>query len=293
VGISTPRQRFRCIDRFVLTVAANSMGRLSAGGSLVEFVVAMHGNKRLARLATAWPAPAAVSGIAAVCIGALGDPSQGLALSVTGAAASLVLARVEMRRLRNQVGRLEFQLAEARNQKGLLDPETGLGTLAALRIDWNRQLARYQRHGERFSVAVIDVHPTGGPEIPDPELLCAATDRLRTLTRIEDTIYRLAPGRLAVLLSGAATDGADAFLERAAPLLRVLELEPGGEPIAVTVSTDVVDWREGLGPFPEHRLLWDDSVHETATRIFKRWSGQRPAKERTPVEPAEPIEPAA
>jgi GGDEF domain-containing protein len=222
-------------------------------------------------LVTAWPAPAAIGGVIALAVSFAGDGAQGLQVALAGAAASLLLARIELSRTRDELEDLRAQLDNALTQDGFLDIDTGLGTLAMLRVDWARQLARYQRRGERFSIALIDVREAGVAGDAGPDVIAAAAERLSALTRTEDTVYRIAPGRLAVLLAGSDSEGASAFIERALPMLETLQIDGFGEPVAVNVQGEAVDWREGAGSFPEHRLLWNAEAAETAARLLDGW----------------------
>jgi GGDEF domain-containing protein len=222
--------------------------------------------------------PAAASGLFALAAAAAGEPDGGLALALAGAAASIVLARVEMQRQRYERDDLRLQLENALSHDGFRDIECGIGTLSALRVEWARQLARYQRRGERFSAVVFDVYAFGSEAEPGPEVMRAAVEQLQSLVRTEDSIFRVLPCRLAVVLSGSDQAGARAFIQRTIPLLGILEVEGEDRPVAVTVNGDVIDWREGVNEFPEHRFLWDETEDEANTRIFRRWSGQRSAR---------------
>jgi GGDEF domain-containing protein len=225
-----------------------------------------------------WPAPATASGVIATALAWAGEPSGGLAIGLAGAAASIMLARVELRRTRVEIEDLRLELAEAMTHDGFLDVETGLGTLATLRLDWARQLARYQRRGERFSVAVFDVRETGKQADVGGDVLRAAAGVLRSIARTEDSVYRIGRSRLAVLLAGSNVEGATAFISRATALLATVEVEGRDEPASLDVASDIVDCREGVAPFPEHRLLWDVEDGDMAARMLRRWSGQRRSK---------------
>lgn len=226
-----------------------------------------------------WPFPAVAGGLAALVIAGAGEPVRAMNIGMTGAAASIVLAWNELRRAHLENTDLRTHLQHAMNHDGFRDAETGVGTLAALRIDWARQVARLQRRGERFSVALFDIHALGEVTPPPPALIRAGADALRSIVRTEDTLYRLSPARIAVLLPGSDFPGAVAFIERARAALCPLVIDGAGEPVAIALDADVVDWREGVESFPESRIMFDTDDASTSDRIFLRFSAQRASRD--------------
>ncbi|MGD9933663.1 MAG: GGDEF domain-containing protein [Dehalococcoidia bacterium] len=230
-----------------------------------------------------WPFPAVAGGIAALVIAASGEPDRAMSIGLTGAAASIALAWGELRRAAAENLDLRTHLEHAMNHDGFRDTETSLGTLAALRIDWARQIARLQRRGERFSVALFDLHELGETAPPPPALMRAGGQALRSIARTEDTLYRLSPERIAVLLPGSDFPGAVAFIERARAALCPLPMDGSSAPLEISFDADIVDWREGVDSFPEARIMFDADGAAASDKIFLRFSAQRPSREEAEV----------
>ncbi len=235
--------------------------------------------RALTRTILHWPFPAAAGGTAATIMAVAGEPDRAMSIGLTGAAASILLAWYELRRAACETTELRTHLQHAMNHDGFRDAETGLGTLAALRIDWARQVARLQRRGERFSVALFDIHELGEIQPPPPAIMRGGGQALRSIARTEDTLYRLSPERIAVLLPGSDFPGAVAFIERARAELSPLKLEDAVEPLDISLDADVVDWREGVESFPEARIMFDTATAATSDKIFLRFSAQRASTE--------------
>lgn len=234
----------------------------------------MQRHTHLIRRAFSWPLPSVAGSILAVVVSAAGQPEQAATFGLTGCAASIVLAWGALRRAQAEISDLQEHLEHAMNHGGFRDAETGLGTLAALRLDWARQVARLQRRGERFSLAVYDLREEGGA--PDAAFMRAAGALLRSSARTEDTLYRLSLERIGVLLPGSDVQGAAAFIERVRTAMDALALGDGEKGAGVTIETDVVSWREGVDTFPEARILFmGEDEYADANRMFHRLSHQR------------------
>ncbi len=223
-------------------------------------------------------APAIAGGAGCVALVQEGHEAAGLVLALGGTLCSLGLTWGDRLRGREAIRDRDAQLQAALTGGGFQDAESGLGTLARLEVEWMRQLARFQRRGERFSLVVLDFK-TDRPEVAPAEFLRAAGSKVELVARSEDTFYRLADRRIGVLLSGSDYTGAVAFVLRARHDIVSVTL-PSGEVLPVRFEADIVDWREGLEHFPAERVTAEDLLHFTP-RMFTRWASQRASADET------------
>ena len=99
------------------------------------------------------------------------------------------------------------------------DALTGVMNRRSFEVDATREVGRVERHGGRFSVAMIDVdglkavNDTLGHNAGDSRLQGLGT-ALRGCIRREDTAYRLGGDEFAVLLPGASPEQAERVMTR-------------------------------------------------------------------------------
>ena len=220
-------------------------------------------------------APGIASGVACVTLLFLQYTSIGLGVALWGMSMSFALAWRSHVRLREKLVERDTRLAAALGSGGFLDAETGLATIARLRVDWLSELARFQRRGERFSLAIFGVREAGAGSLDPVTLLTVSGAEIGALARSEDTVYRVGARRIGVLLAGSDYPGAIAFVLRVKERLSLLTLADG-RVLPLQVEADIVDWREGLERFPEERIT-AENIPNFGPRIFSRWMRQKPA----------------
>ncbi len=213
------------------------------------------------------------------------EPIGGAAAAVTGGAISFWMSHLRLRRLRSTVDRQAAELDEIVSAGGFRDPETGLGTAETLRAEWDRQLARYQRRGERFALAVLTIEDR---ELPGPipaAVAIGVAAELDALIRAEDQLYRLDNNVFGVLLTGSEREGAEYFFERVRKEMRVIDCGPLLEARPVAIQTSIIEWHdrpEGYGYTTTRGTRWiaDGPVKEVPDRMIDRWAGQRASARR-------------
>jgi diguanylate cyclase (GGDEF)-like protein len=149
------------------------------------------------------------------------------------------------------------QLEEA----ALFDALTGVLNRRAFERDLRRELGRATRHGDPFSLVVIDldglkaVNDTEGHAAGDARLRALA-EALRDSVRREDSAYRLGGDEFTVLLPGATAEQAEAVMERVAE----------SSPAPFT-------W--GVGSWPDDGFGADALVEAADKRLYERRARRR------------------
>jgi GGDEF domain-containing protein len=235
----------------------------------------MRAFERLKGLAKAPHTPSAAAAVGA-CVAAGGWLASAEAIAVGGMAAgwglALILQAMALRRSAGQLAERDAALVHALAQDGFRDPDTGLGSPALLRVEWARQLARYQRHGEVFSLALLDIEEQGRSQLRASVLRAVAATMLAT-TRREDSLYRLGPARIGALLTTADYAGAMAFIERATEWCACVDRDDQAVPIGITGQ--VVGISEGMEPAVLIERTGDQLGESWRRRLMARFAGQR------------------
>ena len=137
----------------------------------------------------------------------------------------------------------------------------------SLELEWERLKARWHRHGEPFSLALIDLGDALRPQADLPATVMAkALAAIDEARRTEDCAFQLDERTAAVLLAGSSTVGGWAFVER---LRRVL----GNEPFAHEQGASYVDVRVGIAEWSIKSAGLTELI-EAAYRARKDFSGQ-------------------
>lgn len=213
------------------------------------------------------------------------EPLAGAAVAVVGGTLSCWMSHLRVRLLRTTVATQAAELEEIVTAGGFRDPETGLGTAETLRTEWDRQLARYQRRGERFALAVLTVEDSEQPGPIPATVATGVAAQLDALIRAEDQLYRLDNNVFGVLLTGSERDGAEYFLERVRKEMRLVDCGPGLEARPVSVQTSIIEWHDrpdGYGYSTTRGTRWvaDGPVKEVPGSMLVRWAGQRSSARR-------------
>lgn len=221
-------------------------------------------------------APLGIAVLLAVLF-AIGTPwSFDVAVPITALQAALILrmrlqrrsAAAFSRHWRDKALRLEQQFLHAKERAEVMqDWETGLRNHRQLEAEWRKQVARYHRRRETFTLVVLDVHPARGTaSVLSPAAARAAAEVLENITRAEDSVYRLGGSRFAVLLVASRAEGAAAFVDRARLALTLVpDVERFGH---LRVSAGYAEWP------PEHRSLDEMLTVAEADEPNDRYPGQ-------------------
>ncbi len=125
-------------------------------------------------------------------------------------------AEAEARKWQERANTFMHELACFREQIDYQDPETGVGSTRQFEVEFIKQVARFRRRGEPFTVALLQFRdPTHADEPLDAPVIIAAAHRLAETARVEDSLCRVARRGFAVLLAGSGSDGASAYIQRA------------------------------------------------------------------------------
>ncbi|HEY4410192.1 MAG TPA: GGDEF domain-containing protein [Acidimicrobiia bacterium] len=135
----------------------------------------------------------------------------------TWARLQMTLDRAMTRAARRALAQLE--------RAACFDSLTGVMNRRSFEVDVTRELGRVARHGGRFSLVMLDldglkaVNDSLGHNAGDARLQALGT-ALRSMTRREDTAYRIGGDEFAVLLPGASPDQARRVMARVADAAR-------------------------------------------------------------------------
>ena len=238
-----------------------------------------HGNQLLLPSLTVLGASVVASGLSAV------QPQLAVAVAVLGAVFAVWRAVLLVRGLGEVVTAQSAEINGLRGAGILRDPVTLLGNAEMLRAEWDRQRARYQRRGERFSLAVVNVSDQTQPGPITPAIAKSIAEEMNGLVRAEDQIYRVSENAFAVLLIGSDRDGAEYFLERARKQLRTVDSGPGIEPHPIEIQTQILEWHDQIDGYrvtTTRGTSWvaDGPVEDVPERMILRWAGQRASSRR-------------
>jgi GGDEF domain-containing protein len=168
--------------------------------------------------------------------------------------------------------------AEAAN--AFVDPETGLGNQAFLDVLWSKEVSRFGRAGVPFSLAVIDVRTAADPRAPlPPGVMAAVAERVHESVRGHDTLVRLSPWKLAVLLPQANVDGARSFFARVRDGVQGRPIVTGGGH-QLRVAGGSASWSLRMGSLADLARAADTDLHRYAASLLyqsKEWEGSQDA----------------
>ncbi len=139
----------------------------------------------------------------------------------------------------SEIKKLEFQLRE----QATIDPLTGAFNRRHLESYWKREMARYRRQEEAFSMILLDidhfktVNDAHGHDVGD-EVLVSLGRLLRSEVRSTDVVYRLGGEEFLVLCENTELDGARRLAELLRDQLRQRAMPFPGR---VTASFGVVE----------------------------------------------------
>jgi diguanylate cyclase (GGDEF)-like protein len=153
----------------------------------------------------------------------------------------------------------QVRLMDELRRTAQTDALTGVANRRCFEANIQRESARCARHGEPFSVALVDidrfksVNDCMGHHVGDG-VLVIVTDRILRCLRESDLLSRLGGDEFAILLPRIGAKGAMEAAERIRAAVAVNAMDAGGAPLRTTVSVGVAtydgfeeaDWAELL-----------------------------------------------
>jgi diguanylate cyclase (GGDEF)-like protein len=156
----------------------------------------------------------------------------------------LEAAEVEARKWQERANTFMAELSCYRDQVDYQDPETGVGSTRQFEVEFIKQVARFRRRGEPFSLALLQVRDPDHPDdLLDTAVIVAAAHRLAETARVEDSLCRVARRGFAVLLDGADARGAEAYVSRARHRFEDVPVVVSGRRIELSLSAGVTEYK--------------------------------------------------
>lgn len=157
--------------------------------------------------------------------------------------------RMDLKTTKRELGELHEvalrwrAMAKELSDAATTDLELSLGNERQLFLDWSRSVARFQRHTEPFSLAILEVGDALNHDRPlSLAVLSKVAQSIVDSARAEDSVCRLGPQTLGVLLAGAEEAGADAFVARVRLALGA-PIRDGKRDVFLAVSGGVGEWK--------------------------------------------------
>ncbi len=162
----------------------------------------------------------------------------------------------ELASYKDQVESRESRAAQA----AVTDPETGLGTLGKLDIEFVRHVAESARKNEPFSVVLFQLRDGANPEKPlSPELIAAASQQLVRISGI-DGVCRVARRGFAAILD-ADQARAGVFVERAQARFALAPIVANGHSTSILLSGGVAQFDGRMGQAREMLTVAARDLH--------------------------------
>ena len=177
-------------------------------------------------------------------------------------------AEAEAKKWQDRANTFMHELACFKEQVAYQDPETGVGSARQFEVDFIKQVARYRRRSEPFAVALLQVRdPRHGDAAVDPAVVVAAAHRLAETARVEDSLCRVARRGFAVLLAGADSAGAAAYLERARQRFVDAPVVISGTRIDLSVTGGVAQYSEEIQGVQEFLAVAAQDLHTSQRMV--------------------------
>ena len=149
----------------------------------------------------------------------------------------LELSEAEAKKWQERANTFMSELSHFKEQVDYQDPETGVGSTRQFEVEFIKQVARFRRRNEPFTVALLQVRDPEHPDaMLDAPVIAAAAHRLAETARVEDALCRVARRGFAVLLAGADREGAEVYIHRARERFEDVPVVVGGKRIPLTLS---------------------------------------------------------
>mgnify|MGYP000913352621 CR=1 FL=1 len=159
----------------------------------------------------------------------------------------LVKSQASVARWKRRARSAENDLQELKSRALFEDPATGLGNQNQLDVDCGKLVGRQRRHGEPFSLGILEVEnvfrPTDGLS---PAALNAASQVILNASRLEDSVCRLGDRTFGVLLAQADVAGANVFLERVRAMISSHPWKDGNAMVYLSVTGGIAQWTDEM-----------------------------------------------
>lgn len=144
---------------------------------------------------------------------------------------------VEARKWQERANTFMNELSCFRDQIDYQDPETGVGSTRQFEVEFIKQVARYRRRGETFSVVILQARDPRRPDdLLEPDIIVSAAHRLAQTARVEDTLCRVARRGFAVMLAGSDARGAHVYIDRARKRFEEGPIVVNGKRVLLTIA---------------------------------------------------------
>ncbi len=162
----------------------------------------------------------------------------------------------ELSSYKDQVESRESRAAQA----AATDPETGLGTLARLDVDFVRHAAESARSDEPFSVVLFQLRDAAHPDTAlAPEVIAAAAQQLVRISGVEG-VCRVARRGFAAMLD-ADQARATVFVERAQARFAQAPVVVNGRAVNISLSAGVAQFDGRMGQAREMLTMAARDLH--------------------------------
>ena len=146
---------------------------------------------------------------------------------------------------------LAKELDRLKNEAPFVDPDTGVGNLHQLDMQFVKLLGRWRRSGEPFALALMalsDPHAEG-EELPAKAVSHLARILMET-ARVEDSVCRASQNEFAILLANSTLEGGAAFLERARNNIAREPIRTGEGSRFFRSAAGIVQWTDDCPSLP-------------------------------------------
>ena len=186
------------------------------------------------------------------------------------------LAEAEARKWQERANTFMHELACFRETIDYEDPETGVGSTRQFEVEFIKQVARFRRGGQPFTVALLQFRDPGHADEPlDTPIIIAAAHRLAETARVEDALCRVARRGFAVLLAGSGAQGAAAYIQRARARFEETPVMIGGRRVDLTVTGGVAVYDPRMSDVQDILTAAARDLHSRAHTVA--------TAERTPI----------
>lgn len=152
-------------------------------------------------------------------------------------ARQLTVSEAETKKWQERANTFMSELSHYKEQVDYQDPETGVGSTRQFEVEFIKQVARFRRRGEPFTVALLQLRDPDHPDaMLDAPVIAAAAHRLAETARVEDALCRVARRGFAVLLAGAGREGASVYINRARQRFEEVPVLVSGKRISLTLT---------------------------------------------------------
>jgi diguanylate cyclase (GGDEF)-like protein/PAS domain S-box-containing protein len=165
----------------------------------------------------------------------------------------------------------QVRLMEELQHSAETDALTGVANRRSFLANIQRECARCARHGERFSVAVLDVdnfkavNDGNGHHVGDGVLLIVA-DRILQCLRESDLLSRFGGDEFAILLPETDAEGALDVAERIRATVAASAVDVDGETVRATVSIGVATQEDGGASWERLLKQADKALYDAKAR---------------------------